>query len=281
MTVPLIGLAHGSRHPGRLRGDRGPARRDRPAGRGIETRPAYLDLADAGPGPRPPTPWPPPGIRRAVVVPLLFTAAFHATIDVPEAVRGAAARSGVELVVADILGTGDDVVDLLRAALADAGVGPEARCCCSRSAPPPGRQRRPWPTWPTGWRARRAAPVRAAFGTCDPRPETVVAELDEPVAVVPLFLADGLLLDPVRTLAAERGWTMTEPLGRRAAGSCSPATDRRRIRARLYSIGFDHGHHRGARRPAAIRRPPPYAVSAAKIAEFARALGDDEPALPR
>ena len=64
----------------------------------------------------------------------------------------------------------------------------------------------------------RAARVRAAFGTCDPRPETVVAELDEPIAIVPLFLADGLLLNPVRTLAAERGWTMTEPLGRRAAG---------------------------------------------------------------
>ena len=64
----------------------------------------------------------------------------------------------------------------------------------------------------------RPAPVRAAFGTCDPRPDAVVAELPEPIAIAPLFLADGLLLDPVRTLAAERGWTMIEPLGRRAAG---------------------------------------------------------------
>jgi len=38
------------------------------------------------------------------------------------------------------------------------------------------------------------------------------------VAVLPLFLADGLLLDPVRALAAERGWTMADPLGGRAAG---------------------------------------------------------------
>jgi hypothetical protein len=42
-------------------------------------------------------------------------------------------------------------------------------------------------------------------------------QLGEPVAVLPLFLSDGLLLDPVRTLAAERGWPMVEPLGERAA----------------------------------------------------------------
>ena len=45
----------------------------------------------------------------------------------------------------------------------------------------------------------RTAPVRAAFGTCDPRPEAVIADLPEPIAIAPLFLADGLLLDPVRS----------------------------------------------------------------------------------
>jgi len=37
------------------------------------------------------------------------------------------------------------------------------------------------------------------------------------MAILPLFLADGLLLDPVRTLAGSRGWTLLEPLGERAA----------------------------------------------------------------
>jgi len=37
------------------------------------------------------------------------------------------------------------------------------------------------------------------------------------VAALPLFLADGLLLGPLRTLASERGWQMAEPLGERAA----------------------------------------------------------------
>jgi len=32
-----------------------------------------------------------------------------------------------------------------------------------------------------------------------------------------LFLSEGLLLSPLRTLAAERGWQMAEPLGERAA----------------------------------------------------------------
>jgi hypothetical protein len=37
------------------------------------------------------------------------------------------------------------------------------------------------------------------------------------VAAVPLFLAEGLLLAPLRKLAAERGWQMAEPLAERAA----------------------------------------------------------------
>jgi hypothetical protein len=46
----------------------------------------------------------------------------------------------------------------------------------------------------------------------------VVDELAEPIAVLPLFLAEGLLLAPVRALAAQRGWRIIEPLGERAAG---------------------------------------------------------------
>src|SRR4051812_22366031 len=86
--VPVIGLAHGSRHP------RGADAIEAlmiavGAAAGGPARAAYLDLAE-------------PdlaavvadlaaeGHRRAVVVPLLFTVAFHATVDVPEAVAEAA-----------------------------------------------------------------------------------------------------------------------------------------------------------------------------------------------
>jgi hypothetical protein len=46
----------------------------------------------------------------------------------------------------------------------------------------------------------------------------VVDELTEPIAVLPLFLTEGLLLVPVRALAAQRGWRIVEPLGERTAG---------------------------------------------------------------
>jgi hypothetical protein len=63
----------------------------------------------------------------------------------------------------------------------------------------------------------RQGPVRACFGTCRPRVTDVLDGMAEPVAALPLFLAEGLLLSPLRTLASERGWQMTEPLAERAA----------------------------------------------------------------
>ena len=119
--VPVVGLAHGSRHPRGAERDRGADDRGRGA------RPAC-------PRTRPTSTWPSPtsapswprlaaeGHRRAVVVPLLFTVAFHATVDVPDAVTEAARTHGVELVVSDILGTGDDIAAVLRGALDGAGV---------------------------------------------------------------------------------------------------------------------------------------------------------------
>ena len=213
--VPVIGLAHGSRHP------RGADAIEAlmiavGAAAGVPAHAAYLDLAQ-------------PdlaavvellaaeGHRRAVVVPLLFTAAFHATVDVPDAVTEAAEAHGVELVVADILGTGDDIAAVLRGALHGAGVSgdddavlfavgssrPEANAAVADLAARLADGRR--------------GDVRAAFGTCAPKVAEVLDDLTAPVALWPLFLADGLLLDPLRRLADERGWTLVEPLGAQAA----------------------------------------------------------------
>ena len=63
----------------------------------------------------------------------------------------------------------------------------------------------------------KGAPVRAAFATCAPRPADVLDQLGETAVVLPMFLSDGVLLDPIRTLAAERSWPVVEPLGERAA----------------------------------------------------------------
>src|SRR4051794_30227941 len=186
------------------------------AAAGVPAHAAYLDLAEPDLGTVVAT-LAEQGHTRAVVVPLLFTAAFHATVDVPEAVAAAAQSSGLDLAVTDILGTGDDVADVLRDALAAAGIDghedavlfavgssrPEANAAVADLAS----------RLADGRRGR----VRAAFGTCEPRLEEVLGGLTPPVALCPLFLADGLLLDPLRRLADERGWPLVEPLGARAA----------------------------------------------------------------
>lgn len=183
---------------------------------GVPAWPAYLDLAQpdletvcaelaAA------------GHQHAVVVPLLFTEAFHATVDVPEAVAQAGASTGIDLVVTDILGTGDDVADVLLRALAEAGVSPEPDAVLFAVGSSRAEANAAVADLAARLSAARAGEVRAAFGTCDPRPAVVLDGLTGPVALWPLFLADGLLLDPLRRLATGRGWPMVEPLGALAA----------------------------------------------------------------
>jgi sirohydrochlorin ferrochelatase len=222
----LIGLAHGSRHP---EGTRSIAQlMEVVAATGsVVAKPAFLDLAD-------------PdlrtvardlvesGHRRAVVVPLLFTVAFHATVDVPEAVQQAVAATGLELLVADILGTGPDVEDLVRTSMAAAGVGAaESVLLYAVGSSNPAANDAVHDLAARLDRHREGA-VRAAFGTTAPRANAVLPGLPEPVAVVPLFLSPGLLLQPVAALTAERGWRMAPPLGDLAA----PLVLRRYQRAR-------------------------------------------------
>jgi sirohydrochlorin cobaltochelatase len=182
----------------------------------IRALPAYLELAqpDLGAAARQLAD---AGHATAVVVPLLFTEAYHATIDVPETVNDVAQSLPLQLVVADILGTDDDVARLLVEAMDDVGIDdqtsvllfavgsskPEANAAVFDLAARLGRGRR--------------HPVRACFGTCRPRVADVLDGLDGPVAILPLFLAEGLLLSPVRALAAQHGWRVAPPLGERAA----------------------------------------------------------------
>ena len=183
----------------------------------ITAVPAYLDLAepDLSTAARQLAQ---AGHTTAVVVPLLFTEAFHATVDVPETVRDVGQALALELVVADILGTGDDVADLLRQTMGEAGVDNDSSVLLFGVG-----SSRPAANEAVVDLAARLAegrrnPVRACFGTCHPGVADVVDRLPEPIAILPLFLAEGLLLSPVRALAAERGWRIAEPLGERAAG---------------------------------------------------------------
>ena len=182
----------------------------------ITAVPAYLDLAEPDLSTAA-AKLAAAGHSAAVVVPLLFTEAYHATIDVPDTVRDVAASLPLQLVVADILGTGDDVADLLRQSMAAAGIADHSSVLLfAVGSSNPGANQAV-----VDLAARlaevRHGPARACFGTCRPGVADVLDGLPEPIAAVPLFLAEGLLLAPVRKLAAERGWQMAEPLGERAA----------------------------------------------------------------
>lgn len=116
----LITLSHGSRHPCAKEGIRA-LTQAAAAELGVEWADAHLEfdtptLAQAAAALRSP---------RAVVVPLLFTRAFHAKVDVPAHL--AEARNHCDLVLADPLGTGSDIAEVLhKRLLLDAPSAPHA-----------------------------------------------------------------------------------------------------------------------------------------------------------
>jgi sirohydrochlorin cobaltochelatase len=198
----------------------------------ISTVPAYLDLAqpDLGEAVR----WlVQSGQTAAVVVPLLFTEAYHATVDVPQTVSDVTASGEFQLIVAEILGTGDDVADLLRESMVAAGIADHSSVLLF--AVGSSNQAANGAVIDLAERLSdgRQGPVRACFGTCRPRISDVLGAMAEPVAAVPLFLAEGLLLAPLRKLAAERGWQMAEPLAERAADLVRKRYDAAHARARV------------------------------------------------
>lgn len=206
-------LAHGSRHPlGMASIDR---LRDAVAARAGAAYAAYLDLnqpdlTTVGERLRS------VGESSAVVVPLLFTPAFHARTDAPAAVAAARAATGLEFELADILGTPEELIPILLQAAADAGIPdsgelllaavgssrPEANAAVAELA--------------DRLSAVRGSPVRSAFATCAPRVGELVGEPGV-TGVIALFVGHGLLLDTIRTAAAEHGVPVSEPLEARLA----------------------------------------------------------------
>lgn len=206
----LITLSHGSRHPGAQPGVR---ELTRAAARqlGVTGVDAHLefDTPDLTAAARQLAER---GHSRAVVVPTLFTKAFHATHDVPEAIAAARAETGLELISAEGLGQGRDVAAVLAArALIDA---PRARRIV---------------LYPVGTSDEEAAGKTVALGRDVEKltgvpvttvPATGVGELvgadgidavaEENTHLLPLFVTRGLLLDRVC-----RMWpgTISAPLG--------------------------------------------------------------------
>ncbi|MFT4164090.1 MAG: sirohydrochlorin chelatase [Microlunatus sp.] len=209
---PLIGLAHGSRHAGVADGIESLLAKVT-FQTGIATYPAYLDLTDPDLDAVAAT-LAAAGEHTAVVVPLLFTEAFHARIDVPAAVERAAAASGVQLIVAPVLGTDDDVLDVVEQRLVAAGTEPDEPVLVYAVGSSRADANTAVAELAERLSARRNAPVSVGFGTTDPRAADGLAELGPGTGtVVPLFVAPGLLLDAVAPTIAAAGWRLADPLG--------------------------------------------------------------------
>jgi sirohydrochlorin ferrochelatase len=204
---PLIGLAHGSRHPQTapdIEALLAAVAARRP---GLLTMASYLDLTE----PDLPTVVSTLGVPTAVVVPLLFTAAFHVRVDVPEAVRDSG--SDTELLVADHLGLGDDLLAALAARAAEAGIDPDAEILLLAVGSSDAEANAAVHDLAVRWAARRAGAVRAVFATSEPRAAVTLTEPGFRGAVVPLFVASGLLLDATARQAEAIGVRVAPPLG--------------------------------------------------------------------
>jgi sirohydrochlorin ferrochelatase len=209
--LPVIGLAHGSRHPDVTASITSLMAAVSRFGQ-MPAVGAFLDLTDPDLT-EVATRLAQQGHTQAVVVPLLFTEAFHATIDAPQAVRDAAAASGLDLTIADILGTGDDMADVVRLGLRVAAIADTESIVLLSVGSSSEQANEAITDLARRLAVDRAGEVAAAFGTRAPRTGEVLAGLPRPAAIVPLFVSPGLLLDPIARLADAEGVRMAPPLG--------------------------------------------------------------------
>jgi sirohydrochlorin ferrochelatase len=212
--------AHGSRDPRAARATEALTRAvavDHPE---WELRASYLD--HAGPRPRQVlAAFAEAGHRRAVLVPLLLTAAYHGRVDVPGEITAARAQSpGLAVEQADVLGPVDGrVPELLLDGLVSrlGAASPDALVLAAAGTRNAGA-RATVDQAAAALSARLGLPCRVAYASAaPPLSGDVVRDLrargHERIGLVSYFLAPGLLWDATVTSAREAGvGTVAEPL---------------------------------------------------------------------
>jgi sirohydrochlorin ferrochelatase len=224
MTAPaLITLAHGSRDPRSAATIKALVAETRAMRPDLRIEAAFLELARPG-FTKVVDKLVRAGVEEIVVVPLLLSNAYHATVDVPRAVEEAVERHpGLRVRATSVLGLEPAFLEVLdhrlRDALSrarvrelDALVLAAAGSSDSLANQAVGRLARVWG-------ARHRLPVTAAFASSSP-PATgeavraFRAEGRRHVAVASMFLAPGFLPDRAAELALEAGAVaVSEPLG--------------------------------------------------------------------
>lgn len=211
----LLGIAHGSRNPNAAVVTEALLER---AGTqlGVEAHAAYLEDFAAPSIPDVAGTLASQGYTEAVAVPLLFTSAYHATEDAPEAIAEAEREHGIRITQADVLGTGTDLAHILAAHLRgnETPTSPEDSPILllgvGSSRPGANESVQQLGTLLADHTDR---PVTVRFATCAPRATDFLKESDTPGTLLPLFTAPGKLLDATRNVAVEAGWQVLPHLG--------------------------------------------------------------------
>ncbi len=224
MAAPaLVALAHGSRDPRSAETITALVDEVRALRPDLRIEPAFLELSKPSFGTvvnklvR-------AGHDEIVVVPLLLTEAYHATVDVPAAVAAAMERhEGLQIRTTSILGMEPSFLEVLDLRTRDALRASRVReldalvLAAAGSSDPLANQA--VARLARLWGTRHKLPVTAAFASAAP-PTTgeavraFRAEGRRHIAVASLFLAPGLLPDRARELALEAGAiAVSGPLG--------------------------------------------------------------------
>jgi sirohydrochlorin ferrochelatase len=224
MTAPaLVALAHGSRDPRSASTIKALVDEVRTLRPDLRIEPAFLDLSK-------------PsfdtvvdrlvkaGYDEIVVVPLLLTEAFHAKVDVPEAIASAMSRhAGLKIRGTAVLGLEPMLLDVLdrrlRTALKDARVRELDALVLAAAGSSDALANQAVARLARLWGAKHRLPTVAAYASAAP-PATgeavrqFRAEGRRHIAVGSLFLAPGRLPDRAAELALEAGAVaVSEPLG--------------------------------------------------------------------
>ncbi|MFG1915447.1 sirohydrochlorin chelatase [Micromonospora sp. NPDC048898] len=212
---PVVLVAHGSRDPRAADATRALARAVSAARPGTPVWASWLDHTEPGPtevlrG------LAATGHPRAVLVPLLLTAAYHHRVDIPAAVTAAVrAESPLAVRVTDVLGPADGTVDPglmagLRRRLAEARPGRFDALVLAAAGTRDARARRSVGQVADALGAEFGVPCRVAYASAAPPAAGVAvsrlrAAGARRVAVSAYFLAPGLFHDAVTEAARAAG----------------------------------------------------------------------------
>jgi len=224
MTAPaLVALAHGSRDPRSAQTIKALVDQVRSLRPDLRVEPAFLELS------KPSFPQVIDRLVRAgydevVVVPLLLTEAYHAKVDVPQAVAAAAQQhEGLRIRATQVLGLEPVFLEVLdrrlRTALRDARVRELDALVLAAAGSSDQLANQAVARLARLWGSRHRLPTVAAYASAAP-PATgeavrqFRAEGRRHVAVGSMFLAPGTLPDRAAELAVEAGAVaVSEPLG--------------------------------------------------------------------